>query len=140
VDAVCINQQDLLEQGVQVRMMWDIYAAAERVVLWLGSITRDSTKAMENFGKKAAQTRLAAREGFRCRCHAGDGLTHPDRVGVQNLIARQWFTRVWVRYFAIHEWRQPLIQSRFCRKSPLLKKSLLHVAIRQLVGLIFTMR
>lgn len=33
VDAVCINQKDVREQSEQVRMMWNIYKAAERVVV-----------------------------------------------------------------------------------------------------------
>ncbi|KAI8722725.1 HET domain-containing protein [Fusarium sp. LHS14.1] len=36
VDAVCINQEDLNERGQQVSMMRDIYASAERVVIWIG--------------------------------------------------------------------------------------------------------
>ncbi|XXG99423.1 hypothetical protein Hte_005762 [Hypoxylon texense] len=36
VDAVCINQADLDERGQQVSMMRDIYASAERVIIWLG--------------------------------------------------------------------------------------------------------
>ena len=36
VDAICINQSDINEQGQQVRIMWDIYSSAERAVVWLG--------------------------------------------------------------------------------------------------------
>ena len=36
VDAVCINQDDGSERGAQVAQMGDIYANAERVIVWLG--------------------------------------------------------------------------------------------------------
>lgn len=42
IDAVCINQQDLVERQNQVQMMGDIYYAADRVVVWLGEDDRDS--------------------------------------------------------------------------------------------------
>ncbi|KAG8666677.1 hypothetical protein FPOAC2_11792 [Fusarium poae] len=36
VDAICINQEDMIEKGQQVRMMKTIYSIAHRVVVWLG--------------------------------------------------------------------------------------------------------
>ena len=36
VDAICINQDDLAEQGRQVSIMGDVYEAAIRVLIWLG--------------------------------------------------------------------------------------------------------
>lgn len=37
VDAVCINQQDLMDRGHQVNMMGKIYQRARKVHIWLGS-------------------------------------------------------------------------------------------------------
>lgn len=39
VDAVCINQESILERSSQVRMMAKIYARASRVIVWLGRST-----------------------------------------------------------------------------------------------------
>jgi len=36
IDALCINQNDLEEKEQQVRRMGDIYADADRVLIWLG--------------------------------------------------------------------------------------------------------
>ncbi|OCL10470.1 HET-domain-containing protein, partial [Glonium stellatum] len=36
VDVLCIDQSDLVELGIQVRQMRDIYAKARRVIVWLG--------------------------------------------------------------------------------------------------------
>lgn len=41
IDAVCINQQDHVERSVQVAMMADIYARAEKVLVWLGNGTEE---------------------------------------------------------------------------------------------------
>ncbi len=52
VDALCINQADLREQAAQVRIMWDIYKAADCVVVWLGPKVGDSDIAMDNIAAK----------------------------------------------------------------------------------------
>ena len=39
VDAVCINQENLKEQGQQVQLMAKIYSNAHRVIVWLGEDT-----------------------------------------------------------------------------------------------------
>ncbi|KAG4433755.1 hypothetical protein IFR05_010754 [Cadophora sp. M221] len=36
VDAVCINQMDHVEKGIQVALMGDIYSRATEVLIWLG--------------------------------------------------------------------------------------------------------
>jgi hypothetical protein len=107
IDAVCINQSAREERGRQVRMMWQIYKAADCVIVWLGPEEWDSATAMENISKRETQRRLLARNcetemprGCEaldwCGCHAGDFGTMPPRTGVLNLIERQWFRRVWV--------------------------------------------
>ncbi|KAF1978950.1 hypothetical protein BU23DRAFT_438104, partial [Bimuria novae-zelandiae CBS 107.79] len=42
VDALCINQSDVVERSAQVKMMGDIYRNAHRVICWLGRATRNS--------------------------------------------------------------------------------------------------
>jgi hypothetical protein len=37
IDAICINQYDFRERGLQVSRMTDIYKYAKRVVVWLGT-------------------------------------------------------------------------------------------------------
>ncbi|KAI0128366.1 hypothetical protein BJ170DRAFT_324833 [Xylariales sp. AK1849] len=107
VDAVCINQINLQEQGEQVSIMWHIYKAADCVVVWLGPQEGDSAIAMKSFAQRETQTRLKARKTFRqrpaghqgatwCGCHAGNTETDPPRIGVQKLLGRNWFSRVWV--------------------------------------------
>jgi hypothetical protein len=45
-DAICINQNDLVERGSQVAMMKRIYDAAWHVVIWLGPKADNSDSAM----------------------------------------------------------------------------------------------
>ena len=47
IDAICINQSDNEEKGVQVSMMGDIYANAARTIVWLGKQSADSDIAMD---------------------------------------------------------------------------------------------
>ena len=110
IDAICINQADLKERAKHVRNMWSIYQAASCVLVWLGLGDGDSDIAMDNFGRRAAQTSLAAREfqvhnpkerpadyeGRWCGCPAGNWSTYPPRIGLLNIAMRRWFTRVWV--------------------------------------------
>ena len=39
IDAICINQRDLIEKGHQVGRMADIFKPATRIVVWLGPAT-----------------------------------------------------------------------------------------------------
>jgi Heterokaryon incompatibility protein (HET) len=138
VDAICINQVDVKEKGEQVRVMWDIYRAADCVLVWLGPEEGDSAIAMANMARRDTQTKLAARkmkmerpEDYKglgwCGCHAGDFDTHPQRIGMQNILGRGWFKRVWVRPIEnyAHGFLETHIGSyyRFFKKSQLQNRS-----------------
>lgn len=47
IDAVCINQEDILERNSQVQMMGSIYRSATRTISWLGPDDSDSETAMK---------------------------------------------------------------------------------------------
>jgi hypothetical protein len=42
IDAMCINQRDIVERSQQVKRMAMIYSKAERVVVWLGLESNDT--------------------------------------------------------------------------------------------------
>jgi hypothetical protein len=46
LDAICINQRDEKDKSHQVAMMADIYAKADRVIVWLGESTPESDYAL----------------------------------------------------------------------------------------------
>jgi hypothetical protein len=47
IDAICINQQDVEQRNQQVLRMKDIYSKAERVLVWTGPETEDSSRAID---------------------------------------------------------------------------------------------
>lgn len=47
VDAICIDQRDVLERNQQVAMMRDIYMKAETVLIWLGEDGPHSAEAIQ---------------------------------------------------------------------------------------------
>jgi hypothetical protein len=80
IDAISINQEDILERNDQVGLMGAIYSSAERVVVWLGPAYRDSGFAMEaistgNFAKESALR---------------------SRDGLEYILKSDWFFRIWV--------------------------------------------
>ncbi|RSM00621.1 hypothetical protein CEP52_009024 [Fusarium oligoseptatum] len=91
VDAVCINQADLNERSQQVSMMREIYASAERVVIWIGEEGDDSDDVFDALPVIAGQQ-------------------DPDNQGVERLSLmrecssfflsvanrRPWFSRTWI--------------------------------------------
>ncbi|KAH7335094.1 heterokaryon incompatibility protein-domain-containing protein [Pyrenochaeta sp. MPI-SDFR-AT-0127] len=54
IDAVCINQEDLVEKSHQIRLMGKIYSRATNVITWLGKASEDSDAAMEYLAQYAA--------------------------------------------------------------------------------------
>jgi hypothetical protein len=49
IDAICINQDDIIERGAQVQIMGEIYQTAWRLRIWLGEHSSNTIPAMENF-------------------------------------------------------------------------------------------
>ncbi|KAL7813526.1 heterokaryon incompatibility protein domain-containing protein [Trichoderma aethiopicum] len=47
IDAICINQKDDAEKSVQVQLMFEVYANAERVNIWLGQGTDATALALK---------------------------------------------------------------------------------------------
>lgn len=61
VDAICINQENVVERSSQVAIMSEIYRAASRVLVWLGDAADRSDEAMEiilNYNEPSSHTRF----------------------------------------------------------------------------------
>jgi hypothetical protein len=84
VDAICINQADEKEKGLQIQFMAAIYAKASRVIVWLGEAQVDSDRALDLI-------RIA------CEKSAVPSDTEPLEQAVPQLLKRPWFRRIWVR-------------------------------------------
>lgn len=106
VDAICINQNDILERNEQVSRMGDVYQFAERVVVWLGPESADSSSALSTLGHLGDQIEYT-KQGIRL---CAPQCQHPDWYvsetdlpydqstwqAVSNLLSRSWFERLWV--------------------------------------------
>ncbi|PVH79408.1 hypothetical protein DL98DRAFT_655500 [Cadophora sp. DSE1049] len=65
IDAICINQANLLERNHQVGLMKQIYRNAMRVILWLGQEANNSDLAMEFMATKGSVPLKRKGYGFR---------------------------------------------------------------------------
>ena len=106
IDAICINQADVVERNAQVSRMGDIFKMAERVIVWVGPSTEDSQLAMQTLDYLGRQVVSTA---DRRRAPAPDAmektwfessvqLPFDDSTwkAISNLLQRSWFERLWV--------------------------------------------
>lgn len=96
IDSLCINQLDLDERASQVRLMREIYAKAETVIVWLGSAERQVTARVADFVEAyndELQKRLVLGRPFIFRYSKAR-----EAVGIiRNLIlSHSWWDRIWV--------------------------------------------
>ncbi|KAE9380908.1 hypothetical protein N431DRAFT_459822 [Stipitochalara longipes BDJ] len=70
IDAICINQHDDEEKGERVRLMRNIYALAQKVIIWMGEASLDSDVAL--------------------------GYPSKQWLALVHLLERPWFQRVWI--------------------------------------------
>ncbi|TVY37179.1 Heterokaryon incompatibility protein 6,OR allele [Lachnellula occidentalis] len=98
VDAICINQQDVLEKNDQVGQMRRIYLGAEKVIVWLGeeenagialkfcSLIQNGVS-ISRFQKEVGKNGLTIEEVWS---------------SCNSLFGRPWWTRTWVLQEVIH--------------------------------------
>ncbi|PMD62421.1 HET-domain-containing protein [Hyaloscypha bicolor E] len=107
IDAVCINQQDLIERSVQVGRMADIFRNAKQVDVWLGPESASSDVAVNlvhavaadlvtarNTKDTASRTVLPGSETDKLLANREALL--PRIKALKELCQRQWFTRLWI--------------------------------------------
>lgn len=121
VDAICINQNDIVERKHQVLQMNDIYSRAQSVVIWLGEPTATSDLGMEMVRTISARCRELRHDGIvKVGSTLANGITKEtmsvsefqysyksvlllfnDTRAVQGLdesvrlLDRPWWTRMW---------------------------------------------
>ena len=114
IDALCIDQDNVLERNEQVLKIRDIYSAAFSVVVWLGNpdeYTLPALKLLSKLGSIAQEedgpenllrNDPLAPDDFRDG-EAFDFTIEPsDWRALKELYARRWFARVWiVQEFAV---------------------------------------
>lgn len=112
IDAVCINQADLVERSAQVRLMAEIYFRASRVIVWLGEAIDNGDVALDDLRAMAAEEAERARgeravEGPDHDSDNASATSDSDDASAKAvedardaailaLLRRPWFRRVWV--------------------------------------------
>ena len=89
VDAICINQEDEEEKSDQIRLMRDIYSAAENVYIWLGEGSIATDRAMSRLPTTGFQEYYLARD----RVHM-TGRTHYVCDALWNYYLSRWIGRI----------------------------------------------
>lgn len=86
IDAICIDQSNIAERNSQVRLMAQIYRNARRAIVYLGDASVKESDAISTLIYLHQSKSLCVSD-----------LLHDERVGaVQHLLARPWFSRIWV--------------------------------------------
>lgn len=108
IDAICINQNDVKERGVQVKLMQDIYSLATHTLIWLGEIDDDGELALTFISRQAAmepeRERDASLEERWAGCTPGSDYVSLMRDRSYSLIwlaifefcRRDYWSRVWM--------------------------------------------
>lgn len=111
IDAICIDQGNLEERGLQVALMDIIYTAAKKVLIWLGPEEHGSHQVMQRLAWMGE--RLVVHDGFVAPNPTGPPLG-PDEANwlsltealpgseyqLRDLVSffeRPWFGRLWIR-------------------------------------------
>ena len=88
VDAICINQQDLVERSHQVISLRETFEKAENVIVWLGEDMGGANEAFEIFG---------AIHNLSSDSYIADLVNHPEKgKALREFLGRSWFRRIWV--------------------------------------------
>jgi hypothetical protein len=123
VDAICINQSDVLERNTQVGLMSKIYSAGSRVVVYLGSDVATSLH-----GKHPRRRRLHCLESGTVTSYFS-GSDSP-RHSLQELLKLRYFSRIWViqelllsqrvvmRVGDVDYWADPVMANYFTSSVP----------------------
>jgi hypothetical protein len=111
IDAICINQDSLVERAFQVRIMDRIYQQARKVLIWLGpadELTAGGFEALKQVAiayKESINTKTSSKLRSKTHKRRKNGLpslrqelsdiSATQWQGVVSLYRRTWFTRAW---------------------------------------------
>ena len=114
IDALCINQDDLVERAAQIYLMKRIYESAEEVIIWLGESNPAVDAAVSRMvdihdswwspilGRTGSAHRSLAtitEEDIGHLVRHSSSSSEPDeswKAGIQDILSRPWWSRIWV--------------------------------------------
>lgn len=104
-DAICINQQDVVEKGFQVPLMREIYSGAEQVLSWLGKadeVTKSAFDTLQRIhsGISALEnddpTDLGWMKSHHGLCNGYETDPRGPWLDIIDLMHRPYWSRVWI--------------------------------------------
>ncbi|KAM5359764.1 hypothetical protein ACJA88_015046 [Fusarium oxysporum] len=101
IDAICINQQDIVEKETQIKLMHQIYGYAKRVLSWIGTADAGSHRIFENLHRMQDMVQdifpLAGRPIFGTTLTLGDQeVSNRDETALRELLDRPYWFRAWI--------------------------------------------
>lgn len=108
IDALCINQNDVVEKGKQVSQMGDIYRKSGRTLIWLGSsrLCPRPLSALESAARRRKYGRVRVnsfdgpnkpRDSLQGQSqNYGNAHDIPPMVKFWDILSLPWFQRRWV--------------------------------------------
>jgi hypothetical protein len=107
IDAICINQEDVAEQSVEVGRMGLIYRQAAQTIVWLGPASETSDLALETLSAISRDVTYYPEDHRGNTKEDSWAAEFEDNVevliakraqwkAIQELLGRKWFTRLWV--------------------------------------------
>jgi hypothetical protein len=94
IDAVCINQEDVVERGAQVSMMGEIYSHAVQVRVWLGRGSKDTQEA---FALAHEISELLDIDSILTQEQKGVlGRSQSSWVALSGIFSASYWSRVWI--------------------------------------------
>ncbi len=98
IDAICVDQQNLLERNHQVRHMRKIYEQAERVLIWLGEDSGIARLAFRGLNELSKIVLATEEINDLEKSHRSIKKFRSSRRGLAfaSLLKCSWFRRIWV--------------------------------------------
>jgi hypothetical protein len=104
IDALCVDQDDLLERSKQVSLMAKIYRRAPSCIIYLGEedeYSRSALQVIQAFWDDVAIDQCIGRRGERGKARdlimrRMDTFTEGQKNALSVLLARRYFSRVWI--------------------------------------------
>lgn len=97
IDALCIDQSDMIERSEQVKKMHELYLHADNVCIWLGDGTgEDAPDPNECFRFLQRLLDLKSLEGLFAKGSKDNSDLAGNLVDIVSLMCNKWFSRRWV--------------------------------------------
>ncbi|KAK1749403.1 HET-domain-containing protein [Echria macrotheca] len=110
VDAICINQANVDERNRQVAVMRQIYASAERVIIWLGGDDEYTADGVMDIIREANDlAQVSSRSEHPPAKDLSDLLRQCADFYFALAVVRPWFSRVWIIQELAMAKRDPLV-------------------------------